>query len=95
VALNVNVPALPEDRIRGFAVARQGRARLMESFERRVDPREHEYYWLAGETQLAADEEPDSDASALRRGLITITPIDYDLTCHEGLDRLKDLVAKI
>jgi 5'-nucleotidase len=95
VALNVNVPALPEDRIRGIAVARQGRARLMESFERRVDPREHEYYWLAGETQLAADEEPDSDASALKRGMITITPIDYDLTCHESLGRLKDLIEKL
>lgn len=95
VALNVNVPALPEDQIRGIVVARQGRARLMESFERRVDPREHEYYWLAGETRLAADEEPDSDASALRRGMVTITPIDYDLTCHPCLDDLKGLIARI
>jgi len=89
VALNVNVPAIPEEEIRGVVVAKQGRARLMESFERRIDPRENIYYWLAGETELPLHEDEESDGSCLKRGMITITPIYYDLTRHDLLDDLK------
>ncbi len=89
VALNVNVPAVPEDRIRGVVVTKQGRARLMESFDRRIDPRENIYYWLAGETELPLNEDEESDASCLKRGMITITPICYDLTRHDLLGTLK------
>lgn len=91
-ALNVNVPAIPEEKIKGVFVAKQGRARLIENFEKRVDPRENTYYWLAGETRLSQDEEIDSDACALRKGMITITPIHYDLTRY---DILKDLAERI
>jgi len=90
--LNVNVPALPENEIKGIAVTRQGRARLMENFDKRTDPRDNIYYWLAGETQFSAEEDPDSDACALKRGMITITPLHYDLTRH---DALKDLSGKV
>ncbi|MHB9098205.1 MAG: 5'/3'-nucleotidase SurE [Syntrophales bacterium] len=93
VALNVNVPAIPEEEIRGVVVAKQGRARLMESFDRRIDPRENIYYWLAGETELPAHEDEESDGSALKRGMITITPICYDLTRHDLLDDLKARVC--
>jgi 5'-nucleotidase len=94
VALNVNVPAVPEEEIRGVVVARQGRARLMECFEKRVDPRENIYYWLAGETELPSQEKEDTDASALKRGMITVTPIHYDLTRHDLLDGLQTSVKK-
>jgi 5'-nucleotidase len=92
VALNVNVPAIPEEEIRGVVVAKQGRARLMERFEKRVDPRDNIYYWLAGETELPAREDEDSDGSALKRGMITITPICFDLTRHDLIDGLKTRV---
>jgi 5'-nucleotidase len=95
VALNVNVPALAENEIKGVVIARQGRARLMESFERRVDPREHVYYWLSGETQLSLDEDLHSDACALKQGMITITPINYDLTCHRTLKNLEGITDQL
>jgi 5'-nucleotidase len=92
IALNVNIPALPEEEIKGVVVAKQGRARLIENFEKRTDPRENIYYWLAGETRLSDHEEIDSDACALRKGMITITPIYYDLTRYDVLDELKERV---
>jgi len=92
VAINVNVPALPEEEIKGVVVVKQGKARLLENFEKRVDPRENIYYWLAGETQLAEGEAMDSDAMALRRGMITITPLYCDLTRYDALD---DLAMKV
>jgi len=94
VALNVNVPAVPEEEIRGVVVAKQGRARLMESFDKRVDPRDNTYYWLAGETELPSQEQDDTDASALKRGMITITPIHCDLTRHDLLDGLETRLKK-
>jgi 5'-nucleotidase len=94
VALNVNIPALPEAEIRGVVVAKQGRARLIENFDKRVDPRENVYYWLAGETRLSDHEDVNSDACALSRGLITITPIYYDLTCYDVLADLGEKIKK-
>jgi len=88
IPLNINVPAVAEDQIGGVVVTKQGRARLIESFERRADPRDNVYYWLAGETKMADEEEADTDASALSKGMISITPIDYDLTRHDALREL-------
>jgi 5'-nucleotidase len=89
-ALNVNVPALPPEKIRGVSITRQGVARFREKFERRIDPRGNVYYWLSGETPLE-EGNPDADARALKEKRITITPISYDLTCAEELFRLKNL----
>ncbi|MBN2126105.1 MAG: 5'/3'-nucleotidase SurE [Deltaproteobacteria bacterium] len=87
-ALNVNVPALPPERIAGVCITRQGIGRFEERFERRIDPRGNVYYWLTGETPVE-EGIPDADAKALRQNKITITPINYDLTCLEEMERLR------
>jgi 5'-nucleotidase len=87
-ALNVNVPALPREMIEGVRITRQGIARFEERFERRIDPRGNVYYWLTGETPVE-NGNPDADSIALKEKRITITPIQYDLTCREDLERLK------
>ena len=74
IPLNVNIPAIPEEEIRGIVVAKQGSARLVENFEKRVDPRENIYYWLAGETHITEKTDTDSDGTSLKKGMITITP---------------------
>ncbi|MDX9745276.1 MAG: 5'/3'-nucleotidase SurE [Syntrophales bacterium] len=90
MAVNVNVPALPEKEIKGVVIAKQGKARFVENFEKRVDPRENTYYWLAGDTRISEYEDEDSDASALSRGMITITPIFHDLTCHKVISEMRE-----
>lgn len=88
--LNVNIPAVPESAIRGAIVTRQGIRRYIEVFEKRQDPRGKTYYWLAGEA-IEEVEDPDSDhelptdVAAIRENYITITPLQYNLTCHKGL----------
>jgi len=69
-------------------VTRQGKSRFKERYERRVDPRGNVYYWLCGETPVE-EEVPDADAKALKENKITITPISYDLTCLEEMQRLR------
>ncbi len=87
-ALNVNIPAVPADMIRGVSITRQGLGRFKERFERRVDPRGNVYYWLSGETSVEEDIS-DSDAKVLKENKITITPIHYDLTCLAEMERLR------
>ncbi len=87
-ALNVNIPAVPPECIRGVVLARQGTSRFEERFERRNDPRGNLYYWLMGE-KFIENGNPENDSVALKQNNITITPIHYDLTCERELKRLQ------
>jgi 5'-nucleotidase len=90
-AININVPCLPANDIKGVVVVRQGKNNIVETFEKRMDPRENTYYWVSGKnTHLA--EEKNSDVDALASGFITITPIQYDLTRYDLLDSLRQIV---
>jgi 5'-nucleotidase len=88
VCLNVNVPDLPADKIRGVRVTRQGNLKCLERYDRRVDPRNHVYYWLTN-TSVQQDENPDSDSCALAEGYISVTPIHHDLTNYPMIDKLR------
>ena len=88
VALNVNIPALPPDKIKGIKITRQALSKFNETFERREDPRGDSYYWLSGES---APEEYDDgiDIVALRNGYMSVTPLYYDLTAHNHLKEMR------
>lgn len=90
IALNVNIPAVSEDKIQGVSITRQGTSRFMERFDRRTDPRGNRYYWLTGE-KFIENGNSENDSVALKNHRITITPIHYDLTAERELLRLKKL----
>ena len=92
-AINVNVPCIPREKIKGVVVVRQAQSNIVETFEKRIDPRENIYYWFAGESQCARKLK-DTDVGALAAGFITITPIHFDLTRYDLLDTLKDVVKQ-
>jgi 5'-nucleotidase len=93
VCLNVNLPDLPPDRVKGIRVTRQDTGPLVEHFERRVDPRKHVYYWLA-EINERQELDVDTDYGALSQGYVTVTPIHHDLTNYQSLNDLKTLKWK-
>ncbi len=81
VSLNVNVPNLPLKDIRGIRVTRMGRYRVVERFDRRVDPRGNAYYWQAGEGRVEQRGKTlDVDDAALRAGWVSVSPLFPDLT---------------
>jgi len=84
VLLNVNVPNLPAAEIKGVRVTRQGDSAYEERFEIRSDPRGTPYYWAAGSYRMT-DSEEGTDALALDRGYISVTPVSFDLTAHQEL----------
>ncbi|MBN1321053.1 MAG: 5'/3'-nucleotidase SurE [Thermoleophilia bacterium] len=87
--LNVNVPNLPFEKIKGYAVTRMGRSRFAETFDRRTDPRGNVYYWMDGELELL-DDRGGTDLEALDQGYVSVTPIWFDLTHQGALDDIRD-----
>ena len=86
--LNVNVPNIPEEKIKGVAITRQGDSRVEERFEKRTDPRNQTYYWLDGTFKLQEPEE-HADAAMVNDGYVSITPVQYDLTAYPAIDLLE------
>lgn len=87
VALNVNIPRLPLEEIKGVRVCRQARACWVDSFEKRTDPRGRDYWWLTGKFQCP--EPPhDSDEWALSNGYVSVVPIHPDYTCREAVGQI-------
>ncbi len=88
VYLNVNVPACPEEEIRGVSITRQGLARFEEKFDKRSDPRGRTYYWLTGQ-KVDPEEDVGVDEGAIQARMVSITPVHYDMTKYEFIDILK------
>jgi 5'-nucleotidase len=78
VLLNVNVPNIPFDSIKGYRVTKQGKLVFKDRFEKREDPRGKFYYWMKGE--IINDTNSDTDGFAIQNDYISITPIHYQLT---------------
>jgi len=87
--LNVNIPSIPADEIKGVRLTRQGRVRFRDYFDKRQDPSGRTYYWLTGEL-TDSEEGTDIDSTAVKEGYVSITPIHYDLTDEKLLEQLRD-----
>jgi 5'-nucleotidase len=83
--LNVNVPYLPDDEIKGFLVTRQGLRVYRDQLDRRLDPRGRPYFWIGGEAPTGVPE-PGTDFGALLEGYASITPLQLDLTAWKDLE---------
>ena len=91
--LNVNIPSLQTEEIKGLKVCRQAEARWVEEFMEATDPRGQKYYWLTGKFQND-DHGEDTDIWALENGYISVVPSMHDLTNYKALKTLKDLEVK-
>jgi 5'-nucleotidase len=87
--LNVNIPAVSKEKIKGIKITSLGTRRYRNSFETRKDPRGHEYYWMSGEAIDELNSE-DCDLYWITRNYITITPIHFDLTKFDMIKRIRE-----
>lgn len=78
--LNVNVPAVPITDMTGIQMTSLGIRMYTDTYDKRTDPRNHTYYWLAGEIIDDSEEAADSDVMAIRNNMISITPVTFDMT---------------
>ena len=90
IALNVNIPNLPLEEIKGIKVARQAMDKWNETYDKRTNPFGRDYYWLNGNFTYE-DKGHDTDVYALKNGFVSVVPVQYDLTAHRLIDALKGL----
>lgn len=87
--LNINIPAVPEEKINGVVFTRQGKSIWNDEFETRRDPSNREYFWLKGEL-LELDVDDGIDQKAINENKISITPLQFDLTDYKALEKMKN-----
>lgn len=92
--LNVNVPDIPYDQIKGFKVTRLGKRHKAKPVIRSTDPRGDEIFWVGpvGEEQ---DEGEGTDFYAVQNNYISVTPIHIDLTQHSALQTTEAWLAQL
>lgn len=80
--LNVNIPSIPVELIKGVKICRQAYAKYEEDFEERKDPHGKKYYWLTGEF-VNFDKGKDTDVWALEHNFVSVVPVQFDLTNYK------------
>ncbi len=85
---NLNLPtAATEQTAPQLVMVPMGVARYGESFEKRVDPRGRNYYWATNDPPPPPSEHA-TDVTALAKGHMTLTPLDFAMTNHRRLEEM-------
>ena len=87
VVLNVNIPNLTKQELKGIKICRQARALWEEEFDKRTNPQGRAYYWLTGKF-VNLDHGEDTDEWALKNGYVSVVPVQFDLTAHHCIQTL-------
>jgi 5'-nucleotidase len=91
VCLNVNIPKLHVDEIKGIQVCRQARGTWEEELDERTDPSGRNYYWLTGKFKNFETNAKDTDVFALENGFVSVVPSQFDMTAHHAIPKLEKL----
>ncbi len=89
ICLNVNIPDVSAEAMKGIKVCRQGKAHWEDEFEVRLDPFGGEYYWLKGEFKNF-DKGEDTDVWALNNHYVSVVPTQFDMTAHHAIQGIND-----
>lgn len=89
VCLNVNIPAVPENEIKGIKICRQAEGTWLEDFDEREDPNGRKYYWMKGVFAKIGDG-PDTDQWAVEHNYIALVPVQFDFTANKALGSFKN-----
>jgi 5'-nucleotidase len=86
--LNVNLPALDPEEVRGVRVTSLGQRQYRDSITRSLDPKGREYFWIGGGISAWTGAE-DADFRAVQEGYISVTPLHLDLTNYKTLEEIR------
>ena len=91
--LNVNIPKLPIEEIKGIKVCRQAQANWVEDFQKMDNPRNYDLYWLTGQF-INQDQRTDTDVRALSEGYVSVVPCQFDLTAEKAKEAMSSISLK-
>lgn len=86
--LNVNVPNIESEMIKGYRITKQGKRVYGDAVVEKTDPRGRKYFWIGGD-DLGFVHSKDSDFQAISEGYISVTPVHLDLTNHASLKEIR------
>ena len=92
--INVNIPDLPFEDLKGFQATRLGHRHKAEPVVKSSDPRGRIIYWV-GPAGAEQDAGPGTDFHAVRNGYVSVTPLQVDLTRHTHIEPLADWLSGI
>ena len=92
--LNINLPDLPPEKIKGIKITSQSDAKFKDYFLKRSDPRGRDYYWMDGDF-IEMSQCDEGDYCAIKNGYISITPLQYDMTDYDKIKYFKKWNIKI
>ena len=92
--INVNIPDLPYDQLKGYQVTRLGHRHRAEPMVRDTDPRGRIIFWI-GPAGLEQDAGPGTDFHAVREGFVSVTPLQIDLTRHADISQLEGWLGRM
>jgi 5'-nucleotidase len=90
MCLNVNVPALPWEQLKGVRITRLGKRVFRDVIVEKTDPRGKLYYWIGGEEPTWEQDEA-SDFAAVEEGYVSVTPLTFELTDYKAIVDLEAL----
>ncbi|WP_461832403.1 5'/3'-nucleotidase SurE [Aquifex sp.] len=88
--LNVNIPNLRYEELKGYMITRQGKRAYKERVFKYLDPYGKPFYWIAAE-EFGWHAEEGTDYWAVMNGFVSITPLDLDLTNYRAMKEIKFL----
>lgn len=87
--LNINVPDVPVEQLRGMEATRLGHRHKSEPVIKDSDPRGDPIYWV-GPPGAAADAGPGTDFHAVHHNKVSVTPLHVDLTHYAAMEQVGD-----
>jgi 5'-nucleotidase len=90
--LNVNIPSIPKEQIKGIKITMQSSNTWKDRYEQRNDPFGRIYYWFAG-SFADEDESPESDDFALKEGYVSVTPLEINFTSFKSIEKIKSVFS--
>jgi len=91
--LNVNVPNIPVNEVKGIKVTRLGNRHRSEAVIRAEDPKGRPVYWV-GPAGAGQDAGAGTDFRAVAEGYVSVTPLTVDLTNHAALESVRAWIGE-
>jgi 5'-nucleotidase len=86
--LNVNVPSIPPEDVKGVKVTKLGKRVYRDAVVKKTDPRGKAYYWIGGEPPIWCEGE-GTDFEAVEDGMVSVTPLQLDLTDYRSIHTVR------
>lgn len=93
--ISVNIPHRAIDEVKGIALAQQGRRKIEEKLDARIDPQGRPYYWIGGPRFDELHDAPGTDHALVKAGYVAVTPLSLDLTNRDMLASMQKHLGKV